>query len=964
MASIQYTEKDYIESSRLKRESVFHTASGTLGIRGSFEEGAPDNAVSIRGAYLNGFCENEPITYNERLYGFAEEKQQIVNLPDAQTIRLTAGGKQLRCFEGKNLVQTQDMESGQYRRSFVCDTPSGALSVCFTRIVSFVMPELFAVECRVQSLGFEGELKIESCLNPDVRNFTDKNDPRVASGDGKILSTVFSGIRNDMMAVVAETANSKRMVACVSAHDLPGMTSFIRENGVLSEEKSVMLSQGSEFVFHKFTVYHELTSEAQLCEAITALEEARSMGFAAIAESQRAFLEKFWRDSRVLVEGNEDLQSQLDFCLYGMLSSAGRDGKTNVAAKGLSGEGYEGHYFWDSEIYIFPFFLTCVPETARALLEYRYRQLTAARAHARMLGHSSGALYPWRTITGSECSSHYPSGSAQYHINGDIAHAFASYWLVTQDETFLPEICEVLVETARLWLDTGHWLDGEFRIDCVTGPDEYTCLVNNNYYTNAGAAENLLNAVRLCKELEKRGGLQSLKEKLSLTDAELAAFRAAGEKMYYPHSEKLGIIAQDDSFLSKKRVDLKDIPKANYPLLMHYHPLVINRYQVLKQADSVLANHIYREEDILTMRRSYEYYEAITTHDSSLSNCIYAIVAARLGDMERAERYFTSCIGTDTSDQNGNTKDGLHIANMGGVYRVMTCGFGGVSMQGGTLSIFPILPASFSKLSFPVFWQGRRILVSAEKDLCTLQLLEGQPLTLEVFGQQVLLAGTSTVRRTVKGVVFDLDGVITDTAVFHYRAWKNLADSLGISFNEELNENFKGVSRAQCLKLLLAWGNRQVSEAEFDELLERKNNIYCEYLETLTPANILPGIEACLAMLKEKHIPTALFSVSKNTDTILGKLGLAAAFDAVVTGRDIQHSKPHYEGYLLSAVRLGVDPRLCMMVEDSVAGITGAKAVSMKTLAIMARNTAGADKCVPSTAGVQCAVAEMAGCAN
>ena len=954
MSKIQYEERNYEEKSRLKRESLFHLASGRLGIRGSFEEGVPDGALSIRGAYLNGFCENEAIVYNERLYGFADEKQQIVNLPDVQTIRLFADGQLLACWSGRDLVQTLDMESGVYIRSFTCDLNGGTISVSFTRLVSFSVPDVYAVECKLESKDFSGSIMIESSLNPAVRNFTVANDPRVASGDGKILETVSSCFNGNAMTAISITKNSRRKVAVVSVHDLANMENTEKKSsGELIQTKTIELNRGETYMFHKFSIYREIQDDSELQSVVDAVKSIAENGFHPLRELQQKYMEHFWKNARVTVDGDENLQSQLDFCLYGMLASAGKDGKTNVAAKGLSGEGYEGHYFWDSEIYIFPFFLTTAPQIARALLEYRYLHLEDARKHARGMGHMSGALYPWRTITGRECSSHYPSGSAQYHINGDIAHAFVSYWQVTGDESFLDQTCELLAETARLWIDAGHWYKGSFRINCVTGPDEYTCVVNNNYYTNACAADNLIYAEKLCRNLEKLGRLDALKEKIHLTEEELESFRAAGEGMYFPHDEELQIIAQDDSFLKKKRWDLNSIPKENYPLLMHYHPLIINRYQVLKQADSVLANHIYREEDILTMKRSFEYYEEITTHDSSLSNCIYAIMAARLGDVEQAYTYFTRCVGTDTSDQNGNTRDGLHIANMGGVYRVLTFGFGGIKVTDSGLSLFPLVPAEIKEIRFPVFYQGSRILVTAKNNECTLELLEGEETDLEVFGQTIHLGSEQqTVMRRIRGVVFDLDGVITDTAVFHYKAWKKLADELGIEFNEERNEQFKGVSRAQCLKLLLEWGEKQVNEQTFADLLERKNNMYCEYLDTLTPEQILPGIQDCLTMLKEKGVRRALFSVSKNTDRILHRLNMTDSFDAIVTGNDIAYSKPHYEGYLLAAERIQVDPRLCVMVEDSAAGIHGARLVSMRTIAIMKENVENADLCIPSTEGI------------
>lgn len=341
---------------------------------------------------------------------------------------------------------------------------------------------------------------------------------------------------------------------------------------------------------------------------------------------------------------------------------------------------------------------------------------------------------------------------------------------------------------------------------------------------------------------------------------------------------------------------------------------------------------------------------------------IYAIMAARLGDVEHADEYFRRCIGTDTDDLNGNTRDGLHIANMGGIYRVMTAGFGGLKITEKGVSLFPLLPASLKGIRFPFYYRGSRILVSAAANGTTLTLMEGVPVEVTVYGQKMLVTERPvTVRRKATGVVFDLDGVITDTAKYHYLAWKKLADELGIPFDEKLNEQFKGVSRAKCLELLLDWGKKTLSEEEKASLLEKKNSYYCDMLDSLTPESILPGMKETLGMLKAAGVPVALFSVSKNTDRILKQLGMTEAFDAKVTGNDVSFSKPHYEGYLLATGRIGTDPRLSVMVEDSVAGIKGAKAVSMLTLAIMAENAAGADRCVPSTEFVADALRELIG---
>jgi len=948
-----FSSEGFNEKYRLKNETLFHVASGRLGVRGCFEEGAPEGATSIRGSYINGFCETEPIRYNEKLYGFPESKQIIVNLPDAQTIRIFDGAEAVVCWKGEQLRRVMDMKNGVYERSFIFRSAKGSLAVKFTRLVSFTVRNLFAVKCSVTALEGSHDLRIVSELNGNVKNFTGTgDDPRVASGSGEMLNVVSFEQSKEKMSVTVETKNSRRRVRCDVTHDFASCAEV--ETGVdalLSCETAAHIEKGESFTFRKYAVYSELGVEETECKVYD---------FEALREDQHRYLENFWAHARVKISGDDDLQSQLDFCLWGMLCSAGKDGITNVAAKGLSGEGYEGHYFWDSEIYVLPFFLNTEPKIAKALLEYRYRHLDSARAHARTMGHESGALYPWRTITGSECSSYYPSGSAQYHINGDIAGAFLNYWKITHDTSFLPETCEVLAETARLWLNVGHWLDGSFRIDCVTGPDEYTCVVNNNYYTNCCAANNLMGAYLLCRELEKIGGLDALKEKLSLSDEELDEFKRAGEGMYYPNDEKLGIIAQDDSFLSKKRWDFSKLPKEDFPLLMHYHPLQINRCQVLKQADSVLANFLYREEDTLTMMRSFRYYEEVTTHDSSLSNCIYSVMAARLGDTKKAYAYLEKSIGIDTRDENGNTRDGLHIANMGGAYSILTFGFGGLRISDAGLSLFPIIPKELGKVSFPLYFRGRHIEVEAEDDTCTLSVTEGEALDVMVYGEKVnVTAEKITVCRKIKGVLFDLDGVVTDTAKFHFKAWQRIAGELGVDFDEAKNEQFKGVSRAACLKLMLGWGNISATDEEFETLLVRKNEYYKELLKSLSPKDVLPGIKEAIDYLHENNIPVSLFSVSKNTDAILENIGMREYFDKLVTGNDITNSKPHFEGYLLAAERIGVDHRLCVMVEDSEAGVKGAKNVAMKAVAIMQENKADADICIDTTAKLKEALAKL-----
>ena len=946
-----YIKRDYYdEKIRLRDESIFTCASGKLGVRGNFEEGYPEDQISIRGTYINGFCETEEIKYNEKLYGFTNDKQTIVNLPDSQGLEIWTDDEKLCCWSksASKYSYILDMEKGEVLRSFIYETKKGRIQINYERFASFVRQGLFVIRCTVKSIDFNGTIKVISTLNGDVKNFTNPKDPRVASGSGKMLKVnIAENKSDDIDYVQVETINSSRK-ANVLVKTLTDTTQkHKKDENLLISESFIELSDNSQTIIDKYCFYSEVDDNIN---GIDELNNIVNIGFDSLKEEQISYLSQFWANSRVLIDSEDIKQEHLDLCLYEMLCSAGRDGKTSIAAKGLSGEGYEGHYFWDCETYIFPFFLNTNPNIAKQLLEYRYSKLDYARKHARTLGHKKGALYPWRTITGSECSSYFPSGSAQYHINGDIARAFIQYWRSTKDISYLSKICEVLVETSRLWMDVGHYLNDSFRIDCVTGPDEYTCMVNNNYYTNAGAKNNLLNTYKLVNILKKTNEYPSFASKLGITDEELLSFKDAGEHMYLPYDENLGIIKQDDSFLNKKRIDLNTISSEEFPMLLHYHPLYLNRVQICKQADAVLADYLFGGLDSSTSMRTLEYYDPITTHDSSLSKCIFGNVSAKLGDLNRAKKYFIETLDTDVNDHKGNTKDGLHIANMGGCYDMIIGGFAGLRIEDDNLSLFPMIPDSFRSYKFNIVYQGTKISVCVDKTGTTIYSDKDSCVNVDIYGQKIVVTTKpQLIIRKIKGVIFDLDGVITDTAKYHYQAWKKIADELGVDFDEEKNEKFKGVSRRTCLEQLLIWGNIELSEEDFKSTLVRKNDYYKELLKDLTPKDIMPGIIDSINYLHENSIKVSLFSVSRNTGMILKQLQIEDIFDEIVCGNDIVNSKPHYEGYLLAADRMNVEPRLCVMVEDSESGIKGAKALSMKTIAIMKSNIANADYCISSS---------------
>ncbi|HWR22445.1 MAG TPA: glycosyl hydrolase family 65 protein [Feifaniaceae bacterium] len=723
-------------------EALFHCANGYLGVRGCFEEGYPPGLLSVRGAYINGFYDDADIPYGEKLYGFPTTRQTIINLPDAQTVTLCIDGERLDPFSGglMDYERTLDMRRGVTERRMLWRSLKGhTLRVTVRRMASFRMHELFLMEYEVESVDYAGPVHLKSTLNGDVENYSNADDPRVAPGADRHLLAEHAGAEGGTLRVACRTGRSGLTMACHVRHVLEGEGEFAcgSDGQGAWADIAADIRPGGRIKLYKFCVYSDsLRVEDPSAHAADRLDQAVRMGAAHWYAEQREYLGTFWENARVLIDGDPDVQGYLDFNLYQLLQSAGQDGISNVPAKGLSGEGYEGHYFWDTEIYVFPFFLFTDPALAKSLLDYRYGILPRAREHARLMGHETGALYPWRTIAGSECSSYFPSGSAQYHINADVAHSFIQYYLATGDIDYMAKKgAEVLVETARLWLDAGHMENGRFLIDCVTGPDEYTCLVNNNYYTNAGARENLRWAADICAALREAGLFERVRAQTGVSLEEERRFLEAAEAMYLPYDESLGILMQDDSFLHKKRLDLSRIPKENFPLLLHYHPLFIYRHQVCKQPDAVLALYLFGDgvgED--AAKRTYAYYEAVTTHDSSLSKCIFSIMAARLKDAEKAYGYLKETASADLNDAHANTRDGLHVASVGGAYLAVISGFCGLSVRPEGIVLDPRLPQNWSRVRFRVHYRGSVLFVDAARESCSVTVEAGGPQRVKIGG--------------------------------------------------------------------------------------------------------------------------------------------------------------------------------------------------------------------------------------
>lgn len=730
-------------------ESILSLGNGYLGVRGNFEEGYPELFSSIRGAYINAYHDETEIAYGEKLYGFPVMQQKILNVIDAQTVQIYVDDELFSLFEGEiiHFERILHMDAGFAERIVHWKSPKGKeVKIVFRRMASFITRELFALSIRIEPGEGIRKIKIASAVDGDVSNFVDASDPRVGSGHAKRLYVTEARKEEDFSVVKCLTYVTQLEVACVTATDIQAEEYAYNSQAEGSRVEETYVCEGRRPIeFTKFSVYTDT-----LRHGIEVVEEARMLqerlegkSFEDLLVEQRAYMDRFWLHSDVEIDGDAPMQESIRFNLFQLLQSVGKDPHSNISAKGLSGEGYEGHYFWDTEIFIFPVFLMTNPEIAKNLLTYRYSILESAKARAKVLGHEKGALFPWRTINGPESSSFFPAGTAQYHISADIAYSYVQYYLATGDEAFLNEAgAEVLFETARLWIDTGHMSGTAFKIDSVTGPDEYTCIVNNNYYTNVMAKHNLLWAAKVYRMLQEKdeAHLNELAERLALNETEAAAWQEAGEKMYLPYDETLKINAQDDSFLQKARWNLKDTPKDKFPLLLHYHPLTLYRYQVCKQADTVLAHFLLEDEqDLATLKNSYDYYEQITTHDSSLSYCIFSIMASKLGYRDKAYHYFKETARLDLDNSHGNTKDGLHMANMGGAWLAIVYGFAGLRIKEAGLSFAPSLPAAWNAFAFHFQYKSRLIFLRIEQDAVKYLLVEGEPVTVYQDGEPIRL---------------------------------------------------------------------------------------------------------------------------------------------------------------------------------------------------------------------------------
>jgi alpha,alpha-trehalose phosphorylase len=737
-------------------ESVFALSNGHVGWRGNLDEGEPHG---LPGSYLNGVFELHPLPYAEAGYGYPESGQTAINVTNGKVLRLLVDDEPFDLRYGRLITheRTLDLRRGVLERVCEWTSPAGStVRVRSTRLVSLTQRAIAAVAYEVEPVDSRTRVVVQSELVANESLPGPNGDPRAARALKSPLEPEEDFASGARLRLVHRTRRSGFRVAVAADHviDGPERTTTSSESNVDVARLTVtsvlepgQLLRVEKLVAHGWSGARSRPAMSDQVEA--ALAAAAHSGWQGLLDEQRAYLDDFWARADVEVDGDEEIQQAVRFALFHVLQAGARAEQRAIPAKGLTGSGYDGHAFWDTETFVLPLLTYTAPDSVAEALRWRQNTLPAAKERAAQLG-LGGAAFPWRTIEGSEGSAYWPAGTAAFHVNAAIADAVVRYTAATGDTGFERDTgLELLVETARLWRSLGHHdHHGVFHIDGVTGPDEYSAVADDNTYTNLMARANLLAAADACERHPEEAA------RLGVDEEESASWRDAAEAVHIPYNDELGVHEQHSGFTRYQRWDFAGTSPEQYPLLLHFPYFDLYRKQVVKQADLVLAMYMcsgWFEEfhDEEQIARNFAYYEPLTVRDSSLSACCQAVVAAQAGHTGLAYDYTVEAALMDLADLEHNTRDGLHIASLAGTWTALVAGFGGLRRDGDSLRFAPRLPDRFSRLAFSVQLLGRRLRVEIGPDKTTYTLLSGDPLTIRHHGSPLTVNGDGPVVRAV-----------------------------------------------------------------------------------------------------------------------------------------------------------------------------------------------------------------------
>ncbi len=916
-------ETEFDPSKQHHKETVFTLSNGYLGTRGAFEEGYPnDHAATI----INGIYDDVAIATTE-----------LVNCPNWLPFVVKVAGERFRMDSGEILSYERrlDMRLGIVSREVLWRSPAGhTLEFHFERFVSLANQHFLAVRCQITSVDFAGDIEIEAGFHPEPHTQSVKHWQTLKQGGlDNILwlshQTIHSNIELGMAAkLVIEGEDAAPVRVHQVEHHSPTLTTHFQ----IEPGKSVAL----EKIVTVYTSREIATpGEAALIKLVTA------PSYSTLLATHIAVWDQLWENNDVIIEGDEQAQLSIRYNIFQLLAVAPRhDNRVSIPPKSLSGFGYSGHIFWDTEVFILPLLAHTQPALARNLLTYRYHTLLGARRKAEEMGYK-GAMYAWESAnTGDEVTPRWVPGpkgemvriwcgDIEVHINSDIAYAVWHYWQTTGDDEWIRDYgAEIILDTAVFWESRVEWNQQRHSYDIrdVIGPDENHDRVDNNAFTNLLVQWHLQTGVKIWNWLVKHhpDSFVTLAQKLNLQPQQLELWADIANHLYLNHDQETGLIEQFEGFFNLEDVNLDDYEPRTKSMQGLLGVEATNQKQILKQPDVLMLMYLLRDRfDSKTLQTNWDYYTPRTDHSygSSLGPAIHAILACDLNNSAEAYTHFMRAALVDLEDVRLNAHEGIHAASAGSVWQAVIFGFGGIRMtQFGPIAC-PNLPNHWTRLKFRLKWRNEW----HEFDLTN----EQNKVTHKQTNKQNLFSISPC---QIQGVIFDLDGVITDTAELHYQAWKRMADEEGIPFNREANDGMRGLPRRESLLQIL--GDRPATEAQMQDMMERKNDYYVALMQEISPEDLLPGVVNLLQELQNSGIKIALGSSSKNARTVIERLGIAEYFDAISDGYSVSQPKPAPDLFLHAAQQLGLSPSQCVVVEDAAAGVEGAIAAGMRSVGL------------------------------
>jgi beta-phosphoglucomutase len=907
------------------RETVFTIGNGYLGTRGSFEEGYPN---ALPATLVHGVYDEVPGVYTE-----------LANCPDWLSLTIVINGERFRLDAGHVLHYDRqlDLQHGILSRSVRWCSPIGnTVDIRFDRFASLAEHEVLGLRCQITPIDFDGTIEIQSGINayPDnqgLNHWEQIDRGKMEHGIWLQLRTRTSKIELGMAATM--TAIGTDVLSQVT-NPLDSPTLAIALIATAGQ------TVGVEKVVTLFT-----SQDVELPVRAAKAKLASLPSYEILLAAQRQAWQQVWQNSDVTIEGDIQAQLAVRYNLFQLLISAcphitgdcTDNSRVSVPAKTLSGLGYRGHVFWDTEIFILPFFTLTQPDIARSLLTYRYHTLDGARRKAANSGYQ-GAMFAWESAaTGDEMTPRWSivddpyaeavrfwSRDREIHISSDIAYAVWQYWQATGDDLWMRDYgAEIILDTARFWMSRVDWnakLE-RYEICGVIGADEYHEQVNNNAYTNRLVQWHLEKAITVYTWLQQHFPDRTIELDRSLhpTPARKLRLEATTTQMYIPKDTKTGLIEQFEGFFQLKDIDLDDYEPRTQSIQAVLGMDVTNQTQVLKQPDVLMLLYLLRDTPECSpeiLQTNWDYYAPRTdsTYGSSLCPSIHAILASRLGKSVDAYQGFMQAALVDLKDSRDNTADGIHAASAGGVWQAVVFGFAGVQLTETGPIATPQLPPAWKRLKFKLNWHGTWYNFDLSPSVHSIP--------------------------AIRGFIFDVDGVLTDTADYHYRAWQRLADEEQLPFDRQANEPLRGVSRRESLKHII--GDREYSEAALQELMDRKNRYYVESIQSITPQDLFPGVAELLQELRQAGIKIAIGSASKNARTVIEKLGIGNLVDTIADGDSVTRPKPAPDVFLYAAKQLGLEPSHCVVVEDATVGIEAAIAGGMRSIGIGPASRVGA----------------------